>query len=1546
MSSSTLSGVFIGGQSLLIRCGESFLRRGHDLRAVVTADPAVRRWAEEHGIACLAPDRELTARLAQESFDYLFSVVHLAILPAALLALPRRGAINFHDGPLPEYAGLNVTSWALLNREREHGVTWHVMTERPDAGDILGQARFPIDADDTALTLNAKCYEAGVASFEELLVRMENEALEPRPQDLQRRRYFAKDQRPAAAGAIDWSAPAEEIAALVRALEFGPYPNPLTTAKTWVGDTPIAVRRVEVLASRSHHPPGTVTEVTADAVTVSTGTHGLRLSSLTTLLGARLEPADLQRTHHLEAGHSLSWPAGDRARALGELDAGLRRHEGFWLGRLASIEPVEIPFARRGPGSRSGPPAAQRFDTPLAFLERFEGAAADALLAALCAYLSRIAGKSEFTVAFRHAGLERVVSQGQGLFSARLPLQVRVEGSAEFDAYLKGFREELQQVQKHASYPLDVALRHPADAARARAWHEEAPPLLLQRVPSLEGTASASPVADLTVIVPDDARATAWSHRPEVLDAQAVSRMYAQFRAFLDDLVERRTCLRDVNVLSDEDEERLLSSWTRTDAPFDRERCVHQLFEAQVERTPDAVALAFRDQELTYRDLDARANQVAHHLIGRGVGPGSLVGVLMDRSADLVVAMMGILKAGAAYVPLDPTYPAERVRYMATDAALVAILTEDRYLSFLPDSPAPMVAVDSDLVRQQPLTSPPSSVNSDDLAYVIYTSGSTGTPKGVMVEHRNVANFFAGMDACLGRDAPGTWLAVTSISFDISVLELFWTLARGFKVVIYGGEGEREAPAASSRPVAVGSQGSVPFSLFYFASDEGGQGEKKYELLLEGAKFADQNGFEAVWTPERHFHAFGGLYPSPSVASAAIAVLTRRVQIRAGSCVLPLHSPLRVAEEWAMVDNLSNGRVGISFASGWQPDDFVLAPERYAERHEAFYRGIETVRALWRGEGRAFRGPEGEVETRTLPRPVQPELPFWVTAAGNPETFRRAGELGANLLTHLLGQSVDELAGKLEVYRQAWREAGHPGRGQATLMLHTFVGESEAFVRAQVHGPLKSYLRSATNLLKQHASSFPAFRQAGREGLDGMFQKLSAQDLEALLEHAFARYYETSGLFGTPESCLAMVDRLKRIGVDEIACLIDFGVPSDVVLASLPKLNELRQLAQGAPGAHTAVEDHGLAGLLARHGVTHLQCTPSMARILSRNEPARAGLRKLDAWLVGGEALASDLAAELRGLVSGHVLNMYGPTETTVWSASHQVVDAAGAIPIGRPIANTRIYVVDQNLRPVPVGIPGELVIGGAGVVRGYLNRPELTAQRFVADPFGPPGGRLYRTGDRARWRDDGVLEFLGRMDDQVKIRGHRVELGEIEAALARHPAVQQAAVAAREDGPGDRRLVGYVVARRAGRPPTPSELRDHLKRDLPEFMVPATFVLLETLPLTPNKKVDRKSLPAPDASRPALDRPYVPARTKVEVALAGFFQEVLGLERVGVHDSFVELGGNSLSAVELFLKIEEAFKVEFPLATFFRSPTVAGLAAELERVLGASPDAERGRQS
>ncbi|HYR11430.1 MAG TPA: amino acid adenylation domain-containing protein, partial [Longimicrobium sp.] len=608
--------------------------------------------------------------------------------------------------------------------------------------------------------------------------------------------------------------------------------------------------------------------------------------------------------------------------------------------------------------------------------------------------------------------------------------------------------------------------------------------------------------------------------------------------------------LSRLELLGDAERALVLEAWNRTEGEYPAEACIHQVFQRQAARTPDAVAVVFEDASLTYAELNARANRLAHHLRGRGVGAEVRVGICLERSLEMVVSLLAVLKAGGAYVPLDPGLPAERLAYMLDDSAVPLVLVQAALRGTISAREGvEVLAVDAlaERLAAEPAENPAVGAGPDSLAYVIYTSGSTGRPKGVMNHHRGVVNLLWSMRGTVAMAPGDRLLAITTLAFDISVLELF-----------------------------------LP--------------------LLSGAR---------------------------------VEILDR-------------------------------------------------------------------------------------------------------SAASDPALLREAVAAGAGTV--------------LQATPATWR-----------LLL-----------------------------------------DAGWEG---------AESLRALS---------------------------------------------------------------------------------------------------------------------GGEALPAELAARLRERV-GALWNVYGPTETTIWSTAQHLGAGPdvgrGHVSIGAPVANTRVYVLDRYLSPVPAGVPGELYIGGGGVARGYLGRPGLSAEKFVPDPFAAePGARLYRTGDLARWRPDGTLEFLGRNDHQVKVRGFRIELGEIEAALRGHEEVADCVVMAREDVPGEQRLVAYLVGEAQA-----EALRGHLRQSLPEYMVPSAFVFLDALPLTPNGKLDRKALPAPEYAADS-DR-YVAPRTPAEEVLAGIWAEVLRLERVGVTESFFALGGHSLLATRVVSRIRELFGVEVPLRALFEGPTVADLAGRVEEI-------------
>ncbi|GAA2264401.1 hypothetical protein GCM10010430_56330 [Kitasatospora cystarginea] len=1241
--------------------------------------------------------------------------------------------------------------------------------------------------------------------------------------------------------------------------------------------------------------------------------------------GSPLAPLPIQYADF--AAWQTEWLDGD----------GIRPQLAYWTEQLRDLPALlELPTDRPRPAVQGAAGATLPIDIDPATVAALRSLSHEqrstmfmVLLAAFNVLLSRYTGQRDIAVGTPLANRTRAEAEHLiGCFFNTLVIRTDLSGDPDFAELLGRVREVTLAAQTHQDLPFErlvEALNPPRDPGHTPLFQtlfvfQPAPDaglgmdgLRIEPL-TLPGTVAKY---DLTfdLVEHEEGVSGRIEYRTDLFDAGTVQRLAGHYlellRSILRDPAAR---ISELGLMTEPERELVLSEWNshfrgRVDEPL-----VADAFEARVRSQPEATAVVLGNRSLTYGELDRAANRLAHGLRAKGVEENVLVGLWLDRSVEMVVAMLAVLKAGGAYIPLDPDAPAARIGYVIEDARLGFVVALADRAAELPPT---VVPIDPELDAATDETTPTRRPGLEDPAYVIYTSGSTGHPKGVMVGQRNLAGFFSAMDRRFGGEPSGTWLALTHYTFDISVLELLWTLTRGFKVVLTGAE---LVLSAGRKP---GGDRPVDFSLFYFASDAGERESDKYRLLLEGARWADEHGFAAVWTPERHFGTFGGLYPNPSITAAALATATSRIKIRTGSLVLPLHNPIRVAEDWSVIDNLSGGRVGLSIASGWQPHDFAIAPQNFADRKEIMFRDLEVVRSLWRGEAvRTASGTGEEIEVRTLPRPVQPELPVWITAAGNPETFRRAGTVGANVLTHLLGQSVEELAGALEVYRAAWREAGHPGDGHVTLMLHTFVSDDEDRVRKTVHEPFKNYLRESVDLVR------PIARSRGLE-----LEDFDENDLDALLDHAFDRYYETSGLFGTPQSCATVVDRLKTAGVDEIACLVDFGVPADEVLASFEHLDELRRSVSPAPGEQPR-ED--IAGLIEQHAVTHLQCTPSLAALLTADEEARAALGALDWMLVGGEALPPVLAESLSRTVGGQVLNVYGPTEATIWSTSHPVSGAGTSI--GRPLANTRVYVLDERLNPVPVGVPGELCIAGEGVALGYLHRPELTAERFVTDPFeADPAARMYRTGDVVRYRPDGGIEFIGRRDHQVKIHGFRVELGEVEAVLAGAPGVRASAVVATEDGRGGRRLVAYVVAEG---PSDATAVRRHLEERLPRYMVPAHFVQLDAMPLLPSGKVDRKALPEAGAEQRAPEE-FTAPRTPVEQSLARIWSELLRLERVGVDDNFFELGGDSIIAIQMVSRAKHA-GVLLAARDLFRHQTLGELAA-VAREGGAGSQAQQG---
>ncbi|HEX8695435.1 MAG TPA: amino acid adenylation domain-containing protein, partial [Longimicrobium sp.] len=860
----------------------------------------------------------------------------------------------------------------------------------------------------------------------------------------------------------------------------------------------------------------------------------------------------------------------------------LDRQLAYWKERLAGApELLELPTDRPRPavqayrGAHEGITLSGELLARLEALGRSEGASLFmTLLAAFQVLLGRYGGSEDVVVGSPIAGrARREVEELIGLFLNTLVLRADLSGNPSFREVLRRVREMTLGAFEHQEIPFErlvtelqpgrslsysplfqvMFVLQEAERSESAAGNLE--------LRSLDAGGSGTSKFDLTLFTGRHAGGLTASleYNTDLFERGTIRRMLGHLKRVLEEVAaDADVRLSKLALMEDAERRQVVAEWNATDAAYPRERCAHELFEAQAARTPDAVALRHAGGSLTYGELEERANRLARHLRGLGVGPDARVGLCLERSPELMVGVLGILKAGGAYVPLDPAYPGERLAYMLEDSAARVLLTQASLVERLPAGGATVVRLDADageIEREggERLRVP---VGPDNLAYVIYTSGSTGRPKGVAMPHRPLVNLLAWQEGSGRAPAGAVTLQYTSISFDVSFQEIF-----------------------------------------------------------------------ATWC-----------------AGGTLVLTTEEIRVD---------------------------------------------PPRLARLLEA-----ERIERLF--------------------------LPFIA-------------------LQHLAEASVEL------------------GIAPASL--------------------------------------------------------------------------------------------------------------SEVITAG-------EQL--------------------------HI------------TEPIRR-------WF-----------ARMPGCV---LVNQYGPSETHVVSARELEGEPAGwpLLPsIGAPVANTRLYVLDPRLEPAPIGVPGELLLGGDAVARGYLERPGLTAERFVPDPFGAPGGRLYRTGDRARWLPGGEVEYLGRTDEQVKVRGFRIEPGEVEAVLSDHPEVREAVVVVREDAPGDRRLVAYVVAGESAMV-TPAELRAHLKGRLPEYMVPSAVVVLESLPLTPSGKVARRALPAPDFA--SEEGRHVAPRTPIEEVLAGIWAEVLRLERVGVEESFFELGGHSLLGTRVVSRVRQVFGVELPLRALFEGPTVAELAVRVEEM-------------
>ena len=768
----------IGEGSLLIQCAEILVNHGHTIYGLISSDQKVHKWAKEYKISSIDPKTaDIVTFISQQPFDYLFSIVNPFILSKQVLELPRFGAINYHDAPLPKYAGNYATSWAIMQGERKHGITWHEMIDPAYAGRIFKLHFFEIDENETVFSLNTKCYDAAISSFSELIDDIAWGNVSVKQQNLNERTFYPLYKRPSSACMLRWSRTTLEICNFVRALNFGPYDNPLGLPKLAVGVDFVIVPEIEGTDLLSADPPGTITRIDSSFVRVATGDGEVMLSKLLTIDGQPLPLSDFVETFGLCEGYrfkELDQEAADRITTYNVLAC---QHEAYWTKYLETLEKVTLPYAQRNVLSIH---AEQYVHVSMSisqevihYLKEYHETwlVEDYLLTAFVIYLARLGDVWSFDLGYRDAELKLELVGLEGMFWAYAFLHVNMESNQNFEEIFHIVSEQVKLTKKRKTYARDIVARFPSLSWEAKLQGAYQPSILVERVETLDHYQVPQGI-ELALIILEGAQECFWVYNTEVLSVVSIEKMQREFTTFLQNSVAHlHKPVSHLPLLTERERHQLLVEWNATQADYPQEQCVHQLFEAQVERTPHETAVVCAEGTLTYQDLNQKANQVARYLQRHGVGPEVLVGLCVDRSLDMMIALLGTLKAGGAYVPLDPAYPSDRLAYMLHESRATLLLAQHDLLEQLPQERPEVVCIDTNwsCISQEETSNVESEVNARNSMYVIYTSGSTGHPKGVQIEHRAAVNLLLAMQRELQVVNQDTLLAITTLSFDIAM---------------------------------------------------------------------------------------------------------------------------------------------------------------------------------------------------------------------------------------------------------------------------------------------------------------------------------------------------------------------------------------------------------------------------------------------------------------------------------------------------------------------------------------------------------------------------------------------------------------------------------------------------------------------------------------------------------------------------------------------------------------------------------------------------------
>jgi amino acid adenylation domain-containing protein len=761
----------VGKGAIALKCLEILQQAGHNTLGIYSADRSLQPWAAEHKITYSTSQGAFCGLLFDSQYDYLFSINNGWIIPPDIIACARRATINYHDALLPKYAGLYATSWALLHGETEHGITWHQVVPDIDAGLILKQAIVPIGLDDTAFSLNTRCFEVAVDAFAELIYDLANDRVKGVTQNRSQRSYFGLTDRPEAAGLLNFNAKTKSIQNLVRSLDFGPTRNPLGCAKLWLSHGVVGIGEARPLLNHAGMP-GQVLAVHAEKETslwVATIDGAVELNRITTLEGKLLSKDDLHKQYGVVVDCLLPKLNDFERQAISEQNARICRYERHWIEQLSQLAPFVHPYLREGHTSNG--------ECRFALFLTSEQSNAEWLLACFALYCARLATDSTIDIGLQTAAQCSVAPE---IFAQCVPIRIELKADEQLNQFCERFRVTISQAVHYGNYSLDIVARYPE--------LKNAPSILPVAIVLAEDPTKLkfqSLKASMALVAYTDGSA------PELIHDGALSQQHSQailqqLQTFITasfDQPEQR--VSEIPLLSANERQQILFEWNCTAQPYPHDRCIHDVFVEQARKTPDAISVRFGEDQLSYQDLDRRSNQLAHYLNQIGI-LNRLVALCLPRGVDLIVGLLGILKAGGAYVPIDPTYPIDRIAYLIGNSCPQVIITVEALQTTLFSQAKNVLCLDKDATKLAQMSSQSfaTDITPNDLAYVIYTSGSTGKPKGVEIRHRSVVNHGWAIANIYELSLKDRVLQSASVSFDVAGEQIYPALFRGATVVI------------------------------------------------------------------------------------------------------------------------------------------------------------------------------------------------------------------------------------------------------------------------------------------------------------------------------------------------------------------------------------------------------------------------------------------------------------------------------------------------------------------------------------------------------------------------------------------------------------------------------------------------------------------------------------------------------------------------------------------------------------------------------------------